>query len=64
MNAYLHGVHYYLPETQASNRIPLKLNPTWNADEIFRRTGIRQRHIAAPDETSGDMGVRAAENLR
>jgi 3-oxoacyl-[acyl-carrier-protein] synthase-3 len=63
VNAYLHGVHYYLPETVRTNEDLVKLNPTWNADEIFRRTGIRQRHIAAPNETSGDMGVRAAENL-
>jgi 3-oxoacyl-[acyl-carrier-protein] synthase III len=63
VNAYLHGVHYYLPETLRTNEDLVKLNPTWNADEIFRRTGIRQRHIAAPDETSGDMGVRAAEKL-
>ena len=63
MNAYLHRVHYYLPETVRTNEDLVKLNPTWNADEIFRRTGIRQRHIAAPEETSGDMGVRAVENL-
>jgi 3-oxoacyl-[acyl-carrier-protein] synthase III len=63
VNAYLHGVHYYLPETVRTNEDLVKLNPTWNADEILRRTGIRQRHIAGPNETSGDMGVRAAEKL-
>lgn len=63
MNAYLHGVHYYLPESVRTNEDLVKLNPAWNAEEIFRRTGIRQRHIAGPGETSGDMGVRAAERL-
>jgi 3-oxoacyl-[acyl-carrier-protein] synthase-3 len=56
-------VHYYLPEAVRTNDDLVKLNPTWNADEIFRRTGIRRRRIAAPDETSGDMGVKAAEKL-
>ena len=63
MNAYLHGVHYYLPETVRTNEDLVKLNPSSNADEIFRRTGIRQRRIAGPEESSGDMAVKAAENL-
>ena len=28
---------------------------------IFKRTGIKERHIAADDETTSDMGVKAAE---
>jgi 3-oxoacyl-[acyl-carrier-protein] synthase III len=63
VNAYLHGVHYYLPEIVRTNDDLVKLNPTWNADQIFRRTGIRQRRIARPEESSGDMAVKAAENL-
>jgi 3-oxoacyl-[acyl-carrier-protein] synthase-3 len=63
VNAYLHGIDYYLPETVRTNDDLVKLNPTWNADEIFRRTGIRRRRVAGSEESSGDMAVKAAENL-
>jgi len=32
-------------------------------DLIFSKTGVRQRHIAGPDECASDLGVAAAENL-
>ena len=48
---------------------PLKFSPIlilkrwWiRRDEwIFKRTGIKERHIAASDETTSDMGVEAAK---
>jgi 3-oxoacyl-[acyl-carrier-protein] synthase III len=38
-------------------------NPGWNADKIFKKTGIRQRHVVSEGETAADLGVRAAERL-
>ena len=38
-------------------------NPTWNLGEIEAKTGVRTRHIAAPDETASDMAARAAMDL-
>lgn len=37
--------------------------PQWNLDLIYEKTGIRERHIAAPDECASDLGVAAAEKL-
>ncbi len=37
--------------------------PNWNLDLIYSKTGIRARHIAAPDECASDLGVAAAEKL-
>lgn len=37
--------------------------PGWDVDLIFSKTGIRSRHIAAPDECSSDLAVAAAEKL-
>jgi 3-oxoacyl-[acyl-carrier-protein] synthase III len=37
--------------------------PKWDIPTIFAKTGIRARHIAAPDECASDMGVAAAEKL-
>jgi 3-oxoacyl-[acyl-carrier-protein] synthase III len=35
----------------------------WDIEEIFAKTGVRNRHIAAPDECASDLGVAAAERL-
>jgi len=38
-------------------------HPGWDLDQIAEKTGIQQRHIAAPDETASDLAVQAAEKL-
>ncbi|SFC06609.1 ketoacyl-ACP synthase III [Massilia yuzhufengensis] len=53
----------YLPETILGNEELGSLYPGWSADKIFDKTGIRQRRIAGPDETAGDLAARAAEAL-
>lgn len=37
--------------------------PKWDLNLIEEKTGIRQRHIAGPRETSSDLAVAAAEKL-
>ena len=37
--------------------------PRWDLTLIEEKTGIQQRHIAAPDETASDLAVKAAEKL-
>ena len=37
--------------------------PQWDLKLIEEKTGIRQRHIADPKETSSDLAVHAAERL-
>ncbi|MDD3873041.1 MAG: hypothetical protein PHE01_02235, partial [Methanosarcina sp.] len=39
------------------------LHPEWNAQKVERKVGIRNRHIAAPEETALDMAVKAALKL-
>ena len=53
----------HLPERIETNADLQRENPGWNMDLIGSKTGIRQRHIAAPDECSSDLGVIAAEKL-
>jgi 3-oxoacyl-[acyl-carrier-protein] synthase III len=35
----------------------------WDIEEIFTKTGVRNRHIAEPDQCASDLGVAAAEKL-
>ena len=63
MATYLKGVAYHLPERVLSNDDLVRLNPTWNADTLFRKTGIRERRISAEGETSVDLAEQAARKL-
>lgn len=62
-SAYLKAISYYLPNDVLSNNDINRLFPEWSVDKISSKTGIYNRHIAAQDETAGDMGVKAAEQL-
>jgi 3-oxoacyl-[acyl-carrier-protein] synthase-3 len=50
----------YAPERVLSNRDLEQIVDT-SDDWIFSRTGIRERRLAAPGETTADLGYRAAE---
>jgi 3-oxoacyl-[acyl-carrier-protein] synthase-3 len=63
MTVYLHSVAYHLPEKIVTNEDLVRANPGWNADSLFRKTGIRQRHIANELETSVDFATLAAKKV-
>jgi 3-oxoacyl-[acyl-carrier-protein] synthase-3 len=54
------GVGAYLPKRIVTNAVLAETVDT-SDDWIVERTGIRQRHIAGPDETASFMAARAAE---
>lgn len=60
MNAGIVGIGRYVPEKVLTNLDLEKMVDT--SDEWIRtRTGIEERHIAADDEDTSDMAVKAAE---
>lgn len=60
LHGYITGVGAYLPELVLSNDDVAKQVDT--SDEwITTRTGIRQRHIAAPHEVTSDLAINAAK---
>lgn len=62
-HAAIGPIAVHLPEKIETNDDLLREYPNWNMDAIFDKTGIRQRHIAAEGETSGDLAVKAALKL-
>ncbi|HOU88678.1 MAG TPA: ketoacyl-ACP synthase III [Verrucomicrobiota bacterium] len=56
-------VKCHLPETRLTNDDLAALFPEWPSDRIFQKTGIRERRVAGPDETAGDLAFQAAERL-
>jgi len=61
--AYIKSIQYYLPEAVLDNEVISKAHPEWSIEKIAAKTGIYKRHIAAEDEFSSDMAVKAAEKL-
>lgn len=57
-------ISYYLPEDKLTNGAleTVYANPSWTASKIYRKTGIKSRHIAGGELVS-DMAVKAAQNL-
>jgi 3-oxoacyl-[acyl-carrier-protein] synthase-3 len=53
----------HLPEKVEDNDFLGSQFPKWDMELIYAKTGIRERHVAGPDECSSDLGVAAAEKL-
>ena len=63
MKVYINGISYYLPERILSNEDINREHPEWDVEKITQKTGIQERHIAAREEFSSDMAVKAAEKF-
>lgn len=63
MNSKIRAIDLCLPDNILSNDDLAMLYDGWSADKIEKKTGIRNRHIAANDETALDLGYRAAIKL-
>ena len=55
------AISSYLPDRLLTNQELASRFPRWTADKIFAKTGIAERRIAAPDETAGDLALKAAK---
>ena len=63
MSAKISQIEYFLPENVLSNADLVAQYPEWNALKVEKKVGIRNRHIALPEETALDMAVKAASPL-
>jgi 3-oxoacyl-[acyl-carrier-protein] synthase III len=62
-HARIAAIEYYLPERVLSTAGLSAEFPEWSVEKIDKKTGIQERHIAAPDECSSDLAVAAARKL-
>ena len=63
MSCQITGVSYHFPDQVLTNDELALLYPGWTAEKIFEKTGIKQRYVAAKDETAGDLAEKAANKL-
>lgn len=61
--AYIKAISYYLPKSIITNEELVKEFPEWSVDKVAAKIGVDSRHLAAPDETAGDMAEKAASKL-
>ena len=61
--AQLGPIVIHLPERVETNEMLQEQFPRWDLALIEEKTGIRQRHIAGPDETASDLAVKAVQKL-
>lgn len=62
-HAELGPIAVHLPEMVETNEMLAQQYPRWDLQLIAEKTGIQQRHLAAPNETAADLAVLAAEKL-
>lgn len=61
--AYIKAISYYLPEKVVTNEELVKEFPEWSVDKVAQKVGVDSRHIAADNETAGDLAEKAAHRL-
>ena len=61
--AYIKAISYYLPEKVITNEDLVKEFPEWSVEKVAQKVGVDSRHLAAEDETAGDMAEKAARKL-
>ena len=61
--AFIKAISYYLPERVVTNEELVKEFPEWSVDKVALKVGVESRHLAAENETAGDMAEMAARKL-
>lgn len=61
--AFIKAISYYLPERVVTNEELVKEFPEWSVDKVAQKVGVDSRHLAAENETAGDMAEKAARRL-
>ena len=63
MGIKISAIEYYLPNKIITNADLENENNHWNLDNITKKTGVVQRHIADVNETAFDLSVEACNKL-
>lgn len=63
MKVYIKALSYYLPERIVTNAELLKDFPEWSVDKVTAKVEVTSRHLAADNETAGDLAEKAARRL-
>ena len=57
------AIEYALPEKVVSNEDLHQLHPDWDMEEVYRKTGVRERRVAGDGECASDLAYGACRRL-
>jgi 3-oxoacyl-[acyl-carrier-protein] synthase-3 len=63
MGSKIKSIGIYLPDTILTNEQLARDFGKWEPDKIESKLGIKERHLAAENETAGDLAFKAALNV-
>jgi|SRR5699024_684699 len=63
MTSKIKAISHHFPATLLTNTDLAAEFPNSSAEQIYRLSGVKQRYIAAPEETPSDLAYFAAKNL-
>lgn len=61
--AFIKALSYYLPERVITNKDLVNDFPEWSVEKVAQKVGVDTRHLAAENETAGDLAEKAAKLL-
>ncbi len=61
--AFIKAISYYLPEKIVTNEELVKEFPEWSVEKVAQKVGVDSRHVAAENETAGDLAEKAGKKL-
>jgi 3-oxoacyl-[acyl-carrier-protein] synthase III len=63
MKAYIDDIEYFVPSNELSNKDLSSINPDWDLERIYEKTGISNRYVASENQTATDLAVEAGKKL-
>ena len=63
LGAEIIAIEYALPAKSVTNEELRQLHPDWDMEEVYRKTGVRQRRVAGVDECASDLAYYACRQL-
>ena len=63
MAAIIKNIATFLPSKVLTNKELCKISDKWTEEKIYNKTGILERRISSKNETSLDLGIKAAKKL-
>lgn len=63
MDVFIKAISYYLPAKVVTNEDLVQDFPEWTVEKVASKVGVKERRVAAMDETAYDLAVGAAEKL-
>ena len=63
MAAAIRQIEYYLPEKVITNKDLEEQFRKWEADKIYKKIGIAERHVVTENETAFDLALEAAQKV-